>query len=1111
MKPVIAARSQLTNQMPTIRAATPHYVANAAAGPSADSVRPQADAQSYVMAAQPPSAEGLSLKVGGLALMAIGALTAAVAQWKSGPKTLASQAPAPAFAGVSVHGTPAPGPAVAMFTTTGAVVPDAEIKKHSEVPHEALGYELVKTEFLTEYNSEVSLYKHKKTGAEVLSLANTDENKVFGITFRTTPSDSTGIPHILEHSVLCGSRKYPVKEPFVELLKGSLNTFLNAMTFPDKTCYPVASTNTKDFYNLVDVYLDAVFYPNIDEETLMQEGYHLEADTPGDDLTYKGVVFNEMKGVYSQPDSIHARASMKGLFVDPKVTYSIDSGGDPTVIPNLTFERYMNFHKNYYHPSNSRVFFYGDDDLEKRLHILNEYLDAFERNEVRNTVPYQEKFPEPRRVTEYYAAAGDSDLSAKTFLSVNWLLNWDRIDAVEDLALGLLNDMIMGSNAAPLRRALNESGLGASVIGGGLDTSLLQATYSVGMKNVKDEDVPKLESLITDTLNKIAEDGFSKEQIEASINSTEFAMRELNTGGFPKGIMIMLGALQQWLHDRDPIEPLKFEQPLATLKERLAAGEDVFVPLLKKYLLDNTHRVTVEVRPDPELGGKIESEEAARLAAIKKAMTPEEIESVIETKKKLQTAQETPDDPEALKCVPTLKVSDIAKENKTIPTVESKIQESTLLYHDIFTNNILYLDMAFDLHTLPQESVPYLPLFVRALSEFGTKKEDFVSLTQRIKRKVGGVSKTVMTSPILNVNGKMAAHLIVRGKGTVGQLPDLMEIISDILLEPEFNNQAKFKQMILETKAGMEAGLVGGGHSVAMSRLSAMDNTASYVSDQMGGLSYLKFLDELLEKADKDWPSIVAQMETMRSSIVNRKNLVLNVTADQNLMNSFTPSLEGLVSKLPAAESKLFLWEGTLDVRNEAIIIPTQVNYVAQGANLYKAGYEPNGSVNVITKYLGTTWLWDRVRVVGGAYGGFCRFDRLTGNFAYGSYRDPNLLSTVEAYNGTPDFLRGLDMSDDALNKAIIGAIGDYDNYQLPDAKGYSAFSRYLLNIQPEDRQKTRDDILSTDRSKFKEFAEYLEAVKENGSVVVVGSDGDVDAANSNSSLNMTKINPLAK
>jgi Zn-dependent M16 (insulinase) family peptidase len=1008
-------------------------------------------------------------------------------------------------------------PIMTMLSTSGATVepspaPAPAVKSHAAVPHELLGYELIKKEFLKEYNSEVVLYRHKKSGAEVLSMANEDENKVFGITFRTTPTDSTGLPHILEHSVLCGSRKYPVKEPFVELIKGSLNTFLNAMTYPDKTVYPVASCNVQDFYNLVDVYLDAVFYPNINPETLMQEGYHLEADDPSDPLTYKGVVFNEMKGVYSQPDALYGRLCQHNLFLDPKVTYNVDSGGDPRVIPDLTFKQYSLFHQYFYHPSNSRIFFYGDDNLEKRLTILNEYLDEFNSNSYADSrVRYQAKYPEPRRVVDSYPAADGTGLDGKTYVSVNWVLNWDRLDPVEELAVSLLNDMLLGTNASPLRRALEESGLGSSMIGGGLDTSLLQYTFSVGLKDVKDRDVDKVETLVLTTLEKIASEGFTKELIEASINSTEFAMRELNTGGFPRGIAIMLGVLQHWLHDRDPIDPLKFDQPLAALKARLAKGEDVFAPLIRSYLLDNTHRVTAVMAPDPDLGRKWELEEAERLAEIKKGMSPKEIESVIALKKQLQTKQETPDPPEALKCVPTLNVSDIDAKNKTIQTTRSSVKEATLLYNNLSTNNILYLDMVFDLHTLPQDLVPYLPLFTRALSEFGTKKEDFVSLSQRIRRKVGGLSKHVLSSSVLHKRGAEVAHLVVRGKGTVDQLPELADIITDILLEPEFNNQAKFRQMVLESKSGLEAGLVGSGHRFSGGRLSAMDNTAAFISEKMGGLSYLSFLRELLKKVDTDWPGVVATLERMRQSVVTRRNLVVNVTADEGLMKAFTPTMESLVGRLPVLESPFFKWEGALERRNEAIIIPTQVNYVSKAANIYDAGYQYHGSANVINKYLGTTWLWERVRVVGGAYGGFCGFDRLTGVYSFSSYRDPNLLSTLEAYDGTAGFVRSLDLSDDALNKAIIGAVGDYDSYQLPDAKGYSAMTRYLLNISDEDRQRTRDEILGTDRRHFRDFAEYVEAVKDKGTVVVVGSEVDVAAADAKAGgLFQTRLTPLA-
>jgi Zn-dependent M16 (insulinase) family peptidase len=490
--------------------------------------------------------------------------------------------------------------------------------------------------------------------------------------------------------VLCGSRKYPIKEPFVELIKGSLNTFLNAMTYPDRTCYPVASCNLQDFRNLVDVYLDAVFHPRCvdNEKTFQQEGWHYELDSADQEMTYKGVVYNEMKGVYSSPDSVLAREAQQALF--PDNTYGVDSGGDPTVIPKLSFEEFKDFHGKFYHPSNSRMWFYGDDDVEERLKILDSFLCEFDKKEIDSTIGTQKYFTEPKRVVASYVA-GEGEEADKSFVQVNWLLNDGPFDTETALAVGFLDNLLLGSPAAPLRMALEESGLGEAIVGYGLEDELRQPTFAIGLKGVAKEDISKVEALITETIAKIAEEGFTQAAIDSSVNSIEFAMRENNTGRFPRGLSLMLRSLSAWLYEGDPVEILRFEEPLAGLKAKMAK-EDVFTPLIKKMLIDNTHKVTIELNPDKELGKVQDEEEKAKVAAYRAGLSPEEIEKVVADTEELKRLQETPDSPEALACMPALGITDIPKEAKSIPTDVASVGATQMLTHDIFTNDILYAE-----------------------------------------------------------------------------------------------------------------------------------------------------------------------------------------------------------------------------------------------------------------------------------------------------------------------------------------------------------------------------------------------------------------------------------
>uniref|UniRef100_K3YPJ6 Peptidase M16C associated domain-containing protein n=1 Tax=Setaria italica TaxID=4555 RepID=K3YPJ6_SETIT len=906
-----------------------------------------------------------------------------------------------------------------------------------------LGFEKVSEQIIDECKSTAVLYKHKKTGAEVMSVANDDENKVFGIVFRTPPKNSTGIPHILEHSVLCGSKKYPLKEPFVELLKGSLHTFLNAFTYPDRTCYPVASTNTKDFYNLVDVYLDAVFFPKCveDFQTFQQEGWHYELDNPEEEITYKGVVFNEMKGVYSQPDNIMGRVSQQAL--SPENTYGVDSGGDPNEIPKLTFEEFKEFHSKYYHPSNARIWFYGDDDPKERLRVLSEYLDQFEASPAPNEskVWPQRLFKEPVRVIEKYPAGQEGDLTKKYMVCTNWLLSEEPLDVETELALGFLDHLLLGTPASPLRRILLESGLGDAIVGGGVEDELLQPQFSIGLKGVSEDNIQKVEELVMQTLKNLAEEGFASEAVEASMNTIEFALRENNTGSFPRGLSLMLRSIAKWIYDMDPFEPLKYEQPLQQLKARIAeeGSKAVFSPLIEKFILNNTHRVTVEMQPDPEKASRDEAAEKEILKQVKASMTQEDLAELARATKELKEKQETPDPPEALKAVPCLSLQDIPKKPIHVPIEVGEINGVKVLQHDLFTNDVIYSEVVFDMGSMKKEHLQLLPLFCQSLLEMGTKDMDFVQLNQLIGRKTGGISVYPFTSPVRGKEDPLT-RIIVRGKAMATRVEDLFNLMYTILQDVQFTEQQRFKQFVSQSKARMENRLRGSGHGIAAARMDAKLNAAGWISEQMGGVSYLEYLRDLETKIDQDWDSISSSLEEMRKSIFSKNGCLINLTSDGKNLEKSSQHIAKFLDSLPSSPSLgSDPWLSRLPYVNEAIVVPTQVNYVGKAGNLYQSGYQLNGSAYVISKHISNTWLWDRVRVSGGAYGGFCDFDTHSGVFSYLSYRDPNLLKTLEVYDETAKFLRELEMDDDALAKAIIGTIGDVDAYQLPDAKGYSS------------------------------------------------------------------------
>ncbi|MGD8371319.1 MAG: insulinase family protein [Syntrophobacterales bacterium] len=953
------------------------------------------------------------------------------------------------------------------------------------------GFELITEKHIPELQSKAELYRHIKTGAELLSIINNDENKVFGITFRTPPSDSTGVAHILEHSVLCGSRKYPLKEPFVELMKGSLQTFLNAFTYPDKTCYPVASQNLQDFYNLIDVYLDAVLYPRLTPFTLQQEGWHFDLESSDETLIYKGVVFNEMKGAYSSPDRVLAEYSQQSLF--PNHTYGLDSGGEPQHIPSLTFEKFQSFHQKYYHPSNARIFFHGDDDPEQRLRLVNDYLKDFDFLEMDSSIPLQPPFDQPKRIVHPFAASADETGEAKGMITINWLLT-ETVNSETNLALRILNYILLGMPASPLRKALIDSGLGEDLAGVGLEDELRQMYFSTGLKGIDINNGDRIENLILQTLSTLAKDGIDPLTVEAALNTIEFRLRENNPRGYPQGLLLMLRALTTWLYGGDPLVLLAFEGPLATVKSQLAANASFFERMIDRFFLENPHRATLILQPDPDLAERQEKEERVRLDAARFGMSQAELQTTIEQTLQLKQIQQTPDSVEALATIPTLKLGDLNKINKTIPLTVTQQKNTQILFHDLATSGIVYFDVGFNLHALEQKYLPYIPLFGRALLELGTEEEDFVTLTQRISRKTGGIYPQSFASAITGKD-RGTSWLFLRGKAMFAQSNELMTILRDVLLGVQLDNRERFRQMVIEEKARQEQKLVPEGHQVVNLRLRAHYSEADWAAEQMKGVSYLSFLRNLTQRIDADWPSVLTSLEEIHRALLNRENMLINATCDEKSWINLGVDLSNFLDDLPSEPVHFHEWSPEEFPGFEGMTIPAQVNYVGKGANLYQLGYRLHGSVHVITRFLRTAWLWERVRVQGGAYGAFCLFNHLSGTLTFVSYRDPNLAKTVETFDQTVQFLRSADLREEELKKSIIGTIGDIDKHLLPDAKGYTSMVRYLTNDTDEKRQLLREEVLKTSARDFRAFADVLDGVRERGLVKVIGSPSAIESA----------------
>jgi hypothetical protein len=981
------------------------------------------------------------------------------------------------------------------------------------------GFQLVHEGPVEEYSIQARLYRHVPTGAELLSLSCADENKVFGVNFRTPPADSTGVPHILEHSVLCGSRKYPVKEPFVELLKSSLQTFLNAFTYPDKTCYPVASANLADFHNLVDVYLDAVFYPRIPEEIFGQEGWHFHPEDGG--MVFKGVVYNEMKGAYSSPESLLSDQSQRLLF--PDVAYGVDSGGDPANIPDLTYRQFKDFHRRYYHPSNARFFFYGDDDPESRLLILEEYLKDFEAlpaaSLVDSAVGLQAHFAAPRRVEAPYACGKPEEgRPPKAYFTVNWLLPEVR-DMEEVLALSVLEHALIGLPGSKLRRALIGSGLGEDLAGGGLETELRQMYFSIGLKGVDPRKLSKAEALVLTALTDIHSQGIDSDAAEAAINTIEFRLRENNTGSFPRGIALMLRALTTWLHGGDPLEPLRFQAPLDALKAKLASDGKVLDDLLKRHFLDNAHRVHVALLPDPGMAERLVAEERQRLEAAQSALSEEGRSQAQKLAERIQAFQDTPDSPEALAAIPKLHLKDIPEHNKIIPGVW---RDPAVFFHDLPTNGVIYLELGFDLAGVDPELLPLIPLFGRALLEMGTDREDFAAFLNRAARKTGGVGRDVSLSSVKDAGPDRATtRLVVSGKATPDRAADLLGILSDALTRANFDDEARFREMLFEAKARAERTLAPSGHAYAVRRLKARFSRAGMAEERLSGLTGIESLRAWSTGFNAAWPKLRQGLHELRRQVVRQGNLNANVTLDGANFAAFEPRLREMIASLPNGGCQTAPqgtprgatcpapWPALELPEREGLTAPVQVNFVAQGRDLRKQGLlgdGSHGSMLVACRYLRNAYLWERVRVRGGAYGAFCSYDRWSGVLTMASYRDPNIVKTLDAFAEAGDFLAGLDIPADELERAIIGTIGDLDATLLPDAQGRVAMARHWAGDTDEARQEVRRQVLHTTLEDLHAAGQVMLRAMKGAPVVVLGAEDTLaEAAKELSGMELTR------
>ena len=951
-------------------------------------------------------------------------------------------------------------------------------------------WQLCSTEDLTDIHSKGYILRHKKSGARAAVIENDDENKVFYIGFRTPVSDSTGVPHIIEHTVLNGSEKYPAKDPFVELVKGSINTFLNAMTYPDKTVFPVASTNEKDFKNLMDVYMDAVLHPNIyrHEEIFRQEGWHYELPDPEGDLTINGVVYNEMKGAFSSPDDVLERQVMNSLF--PDTTYHYESGGDPEVIPTLTYEDFLNFHRRFYHPCNSYIYLYGDCDMAERLDYLDrEYLSRYEAIDLDSEIELQKPFSAPVTVKKEYPVAADDSVEGKTYVALTRVVG-DTEDPITYSAFDILDQVLLNTPGAPLRKALQEAGIATDIMGG-FDSSIRQTTFSVELKGSDEKYVDRFLSIVKEVLTEQVEKGIDKKALESAINVSEFKFREADYGTFPKGLIWGLGLLDSWLYDdARPFIHLYGIQTYAKLRE--LAQTDYFENLIRKYLLENNHASLVTLVPHPGLTGERDAALKASLAEKKASLSAAEIDEIISEAKELKAYQSEEDSPEILEKIPMLSRSDLRRKISPFHNTPVTAGDTTVVHHDVNTNGISYLSLMFDVSDIGLDRLPALAFLSKIMGLTDTADTAYPEFAKEVFLHTGGIDTLVKTC---NTNERdFRIFYVVRSKFLYSEFDRALQLMEEMMLKPDFSDTARLNELIKQEYSGCQDQFMSSGNAVARLRIRAQYSKRGRVGDAISGIAYYRYIRHIFENFDTEGEKLAAEMKALAGMLFSRKRLLVSATCGKEELSEVVGRIPALAAKLPETEPD---WQGMdfAPVRNnEGFCTASQIQYVARGGSFLDAGYSYTGAMEIVKTILSYDYFWQNIRVRGGAYGCSGIFSR-GGDVSFSSYRDPHLTRTKDVFEKTADYLEHFDVSERDMTKYVIGTMGLIDTPRTPAQEGIRSMTHYLSDLSDEDIQKTRDQILDASPADIRAIAAPVRAAMDQNYFCVIGNEEKIKAA----------------
>lgn len=952
--------------------------------------------------------------------------------------------------------------------------------------HDLAEYEILDEHRVEDVQSDGFILRHKKSGARIAILSNNDDNKVFYIGFRTPPEDETGVPHIIEHTTLCGSKKFPVKDPFIELAKGSLNTFLNAMTYPDKTVYPVASCNDQDFKNLMDVYLDAVFNPNITkyEEIFKQEGWHYELTGRDDELKINGVVYNEMKGAYSSPDEVLSSQIYRSLF--PDNTYSKDSGGNPEYIPKLTYEAYLDFYHKYYHPSNSYIYLYGDMDVVERLEWLDkEYLSLYDYKKVNSEINKQPAFDKIKNVEAQYSITMDDSQENKTYLSYNRVVG-DTLDEMLYQAFDVLDYALVSSPGAPVKQALIDAGIGDDVYGS-YDAGILQPVFSFVAKNANASQADEFESIIENTLKEVVKTGINKEALLAGINSSEFKFREADFGQFPKGLLFGLNCLDSWLFD--DMKPFIHLECLGTFaKLRKAVDTDYFEKLIQEYLLDNTHGSSVTVKPKRGLGNEREEALAKELSDYKASLSDEEIKKLIEDTEHLKKYQEEPSSDEDLRKLPMLTRADMKKNAMPFSNIEDELLDVKVVRHDIESNGIDYISFLFDAGDFAQSELGYLGFFTNALGLVSTEKYSYTDLANATNIYTGGISTGTASHPDIKDRNNFVFKFEVKLKVLEKNLDKALELMEQMLLSSDFTDTKRLGELVAQIKARLQANLSSSGHLVAAMRSMSSFSRYALYQDELKGIAFYRSICRIEKELSESPKSVSDKLAAIAKKLFARNRMLISFTGNNEAYGNAKPSLEKVIAgfnKMSAVGNQA---EVHFNTAKEAFIDASQIQYVAKTGDFICEGYEYTGALRLLRIILSYDYLWINVRVKGGAYGCMNTFLR-SGESYFVSYRDPNLSDTLDVYDRIPEYIKSFSPDERDMTKYIIGTFSALDTPMNPEAKGSRSLSAYLEGITYEQIQKERNEILNAQPEDIRRLADLVEAVLKKDSICVIGNE----------------------